>query len=252
MKAFTFCQSMVVARRPRVRRRCSYVSVSSATPHPLQAANRAVVDAAVTAIDKLYSNAPNTPRAALLATAVRRFWVLETVARVPYFSYLSVLHLRQTLGARGTALTPRTRAHFAEADNEAFHLAVMESLGGGSQFFDRFLAQHVSFFYYWMCVGLYFFAPAAAYHMNELIEHHAYKTYDAFVRSPLSATLAETPAPDFACAYYGRPTSQRETTSGPPPPVAREVATMLDLFYAIRDDEAAHADALLGYQSTPV
>ena len=27
-----------------------------------------------------------------------RFYVLETVARVPYFSYLSVLHLYETLG----------------------------------------------------------------------------------------------------------------------------------------------------------
>ena len=28
----------------------------------------------------------------------RRFFVLETVARVPYFAYLSVLHLYETMG----------------------------------------------------------------------------------------------------------------------------------------------------------
>jgi hypothetical protein len=28
-----------------------------------------------------------------------RFWVLETVARVPYFAFISVLHLYETLGA---------------------------------------------------------------------------------------------------------------------------------------------------------
>lgn len=27
-----------------------------------------------------------------------RFWVLETVARVPYFAFISVLHLYETLG----------------------------------------------------------------------------------------------------------------------------------------------------------
>jgi ubiquinol oxidase len=27
-----------------------------------------------------------------------RFWVLETIARVPYFAYLSVLHFYETLG----------------------------------------------------------------------------------------------------------------------------------------------------------
>ena len=27
-----------------------------------------------------------------------RFWVLETVARIPYFAYISMLHLYETLG----------------------------------------------------------------------------------------------------------------------------------------------------------
>jgi ubiquinol oxidase len=29
---------------------------------------------------------------------IQRFWLLETVARMPYFSYLSMLHLYETLG----------------------------------------------------------------------------------------------------------------------------------------------------------
>ena len=28
----------------------------------------------------------------------RRFWVLEVVARMPYFSYISMLHLYESLG----------------------------------------------------------------------------------------------------------------------------------------------------------
>lgn len=34
----------------------------------------------------------------VLKTAYARFWSLETIARVPYFSYLSVLHMYETLG----------------------------------------------------------------------------------------------------------------------------------------------------------
>ena len=54
-----------------------------------------------------------------------RFFVLETVARVPYFAYLSVLHLRETFGQRttdgtedGEEMCDRMRTHYAEADNE--------------------------------------------------------------------------------------------------------------------------------------
>ena len=31
---------------------------------------------------------------------IQRFWVLETIARAPYFAFLSVLHLRESLGLR--------------------------------------------------------------------------------------------------------------------------------------------------------
>ena len=31
----------------------------------------------------------------------QRFWVLEVIARAPYFSFISVLHFRESLGLRG-------------------------------------------------------------------------------------------------------------------------------------------------------
>lgn len=59
---------------------------------------------------------------------IPRFWVLETVARMPYFAYSSCLHLLATLGwFRSPTLM---NMHHAEELNEAYHLAVMESLGG--------------------------------------------------------------------------------------------------------------------------
>ena len=66
-----------------------------------------------------------------------RFYVLETVARVPYFAYLSVMHLRETFGERDPKLGERMRTHYAEADNELHHLLIMESLGGNSSIVDR-------------------------------------------------------------------------------------------------------------------
>lgn len=59
---------------------------------------------------------------------IPRFWLLETVARMPYFAYSSCLHLLSTLGwFRSPTLM---NMHHAEELNEAYHLAVMESLGG--------------------------------------------------------------------------------------------------------------------------
>lgn len=54
---------------------------------------------------------------------IQRFWVLEEVARMPYFAYLSMLHLYESLGwwRAGAALR---KVHFAEEWNELHHLQV--------------------------------------------------------------------------------------------------------------------------------
>jgi len=111
-----------------------------------------------------------------------RFYVLETVARVPYFAYLSVMHLRETFGERDPKLGERMRTHYAEADNELHHLLIMESLGGNSSIIDRTLAQSMAFGYYWYVAAVYSFSEPAAYHLSELIENHAYETYDKFLK----------------------------------------------------------------------
>eukprot|EP00629_Pelagomonadales_sp_RCC1024_P018105 CAMPEP_0119283804 /NCGR_PEP_ID=MMETSP1329-20130426/29195_1 /TAXON_ID=114041 /ORGANISM="Genus nov. species nov., Strain RCC1024" /LENGTH=143 /DNA_ID=CAMNT_0007284477 /DNA_START=86 /DNA_END=514 /DNA_ORIENTATION=- len=47
-----------------------------------------------------------------------RFYALETLARVPYFAYVAVLHAKETFGERDPNHAARIRVHFAEADNE--------------------------------------------------------------------------------------------------------------------------------------
>jgi hypothetical protein len=106
--------------------------------------NVAIVDTVKGAIDIAYKKNPYA-----------RFFVLETVARVPYFAYLSVMHLKETFGARDDGLVERMRVHYAEADNELHHLLIMESLGGNSSAIDRTVAQTMAFFYYWYVVMVY-------------------------------------------------------------------------------------------------
>lgn len=54
-----------------------------------------------------------------------RFFFLETVARMPYFSYITMLHLYETLGFWRRSADIK-RIHFAEEINEFRHLLIME------------------------------------------------------------------------------------------------------------------------------
>lgn len=75
---------------------------------------------------------------------VPRFWFLETVARMPYFAYSSCLHLYATLGwYRSPTLM---NMHHAEELNEAYHLSVMESLGGDKAWVVRFFFFFILYF----------------------------------------------------------------------------------------------------------
>ena len=162
-------------------------------PAPLDPASKAMMGALVSALkgglDLLYQD----------RTDFARFFVLETVARVPYFAYISALHLYETLGRHRRAAW--MKVHYAEADNELHHLLIMEALGGNNDFFDRWIAQHSALAYYWACVGLYLVHPRAAYYIMELIEDHAYKTYSAYVKCN-AQWLKTQPAPAIAKKYY--------------------------------------------------
>jgi ubiquinol oxidase len=184
-----------------------------------------------------------------------RFYVLETVARVPYFAYLSVLHLRETFGERYGTMSERMRTHYAEADNELHHLLIMESLGGNESPLDRFVAQAAAFVYYWYVVVLFSVNEPAAYHLSELIEDHAYETYDGFL-SDHGPRLRTRPVPDIARKYYERDNpflfdlfctvkSAADPTvipGGGASYVRRrpKLETLYDVFSNVRDDEREH------------
>ena len=111
----------------------------------------------------------------------QRFWVLEEIARAPYFAFLSVLHLRESLGLRGPTHIYLMEEHFAQTLNETEHLEYMESRGGSAYWVDRFVARHLVLVYYWINVVYYWISPMSAYHLSYEIEIHAAETYGKYL-----------------------------------------------------------------------
>ena len=111
----------------------------------------------------------------------QRFWVLEEIARAPYFAFLSVLHFRESMGLRGPEHLYLMKQHFEQSLNETEHLEYMESRGGNLYFIDRFVAKHLVLIYYWSNVVYYWLAPRLAYHLSYEVEIHAAETYAKFL-----------------------------------------------------------------------
>ena len=111
----------------------------------------------------------------------QRFWVLEEIARAPYFAFLSVLHFRESMGLRGPEHLYLMKQHFEQSVNETEHLEYMESRGGNTYFVDRFIAKHLVLIYYWSNVVYYWVAPRLAYHLSYEVEIHAATTYAKYL-----------------------------------------------------------------------
>lgn len=179
-----------------------------------------------------------------------RFFVLETIARVPYFAYLSVLHLYESLGF--WRHPDWLKIHFAESWNEMHHLRIAEELGGNKHWFDRWFARICVLFYYWVLVFVYLINPHAAYHFNELVEGHAYETYEQFLQEH-EAELKEWPAPEIAISYYLKGDLylfEEFQTSHLPAERRPKIDNLYDVFVAIRNDEREHIQTMKVCQSS--
>jgi len=136
----------------------------------MQTINRFVLDITVAILDFLYQGRD-----------YQRFWVLEEIARAPYFAFLSVLHFRESMGLRGPEHLYLMKQHFEQSLNETEHLEYMESRGGNNYFIDRFVAKHLVLIYYWSNVVYYWVAPRLAYHLSYEVEIHAAETYAKYL-----------------------------------------------------------------------
>lgn len=165
-------------------------------------------------LDKIYENKP-----------IERFYFLENVARIPYFSYVACLHFYETLGMWQIDEKLR-KQHFEEESNEANHLMIMEALGGERRWVDRFLARHASMAYYLILLSLYFLSPQMAYKSSELLERHAVDTYETFLKQN-KERLKLLIAPDIAKKIY-----------------KGKVNNLYDTFKMISYDEYSHANEM--------
>ena len=132
--------------------------------------NTVVLDITVAILDFLYKGRDYP-----------RFWVLEEIARAPYFAFLSVLHFRESMGLRGHEHVDLMCQHFEQSVNETSHLEYMESRGGNAYWVDRFVAKHLVLIYYWINVVYYGVAPKSAYHLSYEVEIHAATTYAKYL-----------------------------------------------------------------------
>ena len=136
----------------------------------LRAFNTIVLSVTVAIIDFLYRGRD-----------FQRFWVLEEIARAPYFAFLSVLHFRESMGLRGAEHIYLMEEHFGQTLNETEHLEHMESRGGNAYWIDRAFAKHLVLIYYWIMVVYYGLFPVSAYDLNERVEWHAAHTYEEYL-----------------------------------------------------------------------
>lgn len=156
---------------------------------------------------------------------IQRFWFLETVARMPYFSYYAMLHMYETFGWWRISVDLR-KQHAEEEYNETKHLLIMEILGGNRYYYDRFFAAHSAVVYYMILITLFFFSPNLSYKFSELLENHAVDTYDQFIKEN-EKLLKRLPVP----ILINEKLDQNHES-------------LYDVFLEIRNDEQEHADSM--------
>lgn len=162
---------------------------------------------------------------------IDRFWFLETVARMPYFSYVAILHMYETLGWWELD-SELKKNHYKEEENEMYHLKIMESLGGNSKWWNRFLARHGAMAYYGVLLILFMVSPRLAYLSSELLEMHAVDTYTEFYES--NAHILRSLPPTKQAIQY-KP----------------DAWNLYEVFQSIAQDEYKHAMEMRYVKSLP-
>lgn len=180
-----------------------------------------------------------------------RFFLLETVARMPYFSYITMLHLYETLGFWRRSAEVK-RVHFAEEWNEFHHLLIMESLGGDQPWFVRFLAQHSAILYFVVLSLLFALSPSLSYKFSELLETHAVDTYGQFLDE--NEEMLKKLPPSFAATEYytfgitdplfGEYQTSAQIKGSVIRKPGEKMRTLYDVFVAIRADEGDHVSTM--------
>jgi len=171
---------------------------------------------------------------------LRKFLVLELIARVPYQAWEQVAYVAITHVARQTGLARRIYDRVAEAraqqDNEQWHLLILEDLlqvEGARLGLLRFqvLPQVIAFLYYQLSVLLYVIRPDWSYRLNADFEDHAEHEYMQFVAE--HPELEEQPFESPFSEEYG------------------DYASLADMLRQIGFDERMHKQESVALMANP-
>lgn len=163
--------------------------------------------------------------------SLRKYRVLEIVARVPYQAWENVAYVAIT----HTSSTPefareihdRVVGTRAQQDNEQWHLLILEEMLHASGhrrtlLLDRLIPQFAAFIYYQISWLLYTISPGWSYRLNADFEDHAEHEYMEWVRD--RPELDDRPWASVFVDDYGHH------------------KTVGDLFRSIGNDERIHKE----------
>ena len=165
------------------------------------------------------------------AGSIRKYRVLEIIARVPYQAWENVAYVAVTHTSESPDMArnihDRVVATRAQQDNETWHLLILEEMlhAHGHRrtlWRDRVLPQFIAFIYYQLSWLLYTVSPAWSYRLNADFEDHAEHEYMAWVAN--HPELEKTPWQSSFADDYGHHD------------------TVADLFRSIGNDERLHKE----------
>lgn len=160
---------------------------------------------------------------------LRKFKVLEVIARVPYQAWEQVAYIAITHRYEKPDFARRifefVRESRDQQDNEQWHLLILEELIHKKRVHENFLKfrvlpQLMAFLYYHISWILYVIKPSLSYALNADLEDHAEHEYMEFVRE--NPGLETEPFESIFSVDYGN------------------FASLADLFRQIGFDERTH------------
>lgn len=166
----------------------------------------------------------------------RRFYVLEHVARVPYFSYLSILHFAQSIGLK--VPLHRQFLHFKQSFNETYHLEIMKEMKGDRVFIDKVFASIAALIYFPFTAVLYVLSPASGMYLMEKVEGFAVKSYTQYLEQ-FGDSIQKIPAGVIAKEYFVSDMGRMELV-GELSVQDIETLNMKQVIEAIKRDEEIH------------
>ena len=173
-------------------------------------------------VDLVYKD-PDDSKKVNSGSTIQRLYVMEKIGRAPYLSFLSMLNLYESFGLWRPSEDLRA-AHAHQELSKFRRQRVIEQLGGDQPWTARFIAEHGALFVHLTIVHLWILSPSIAYRFAQMIESHAFHTYDAFLDQNESA-LKSMPVPSIS---GGADTSLDESN-------------LYEMFSRFKEDNAIHS-----------